>query len=49
MGARDLSVITTPPPNRMPIITELHGFNEDIIREGIVYEVEPERTGLLYQ
>lgn len=39
MGARDLSVITTPPPNRMPIITELHGFNEDIIREGIIYEV----------
>lgn len=39
MGARDLSVINTPPPNRMPIVTELHGFNEDIIREGIEYEV----------
>jgi transcription-repair coupling factor (superfamily II helicase) len=39
MGARDLSIINTPPPNRMPIVTELHGFNEDIIREGIEYEV----------
>jgi transcription-repair coupling factor (superfamily II helicase) len=46
MGARDLSVITTPPPNRMPIITELHGFNEDIIREGIVYEVS--RNGQVF-
>jgi transcription-repair coupling factor (superfamily II helicase) len=40
MGARDLSVINTPPPNRHPIITELHSFNEEIIREGIVYEIE---------
>ena len=39
MGARDLSIINTPPPNRMPIITELHGFNEEIIKEGIEYEV----------
>jgi len=39
MGARDLSVINTPPPNRHPIITELHTFNEEIIREGILYEV----------
>ena len=39
MGARDLSVINTPPPNRHPIITELHTFNDDIIREGIEYEV----------
>lgn len=46
MGARDLSVITTPPPNRMPIITELHGFNEDIIREGITYEVS--RNGQVF-
>ena len=38
MGARDLSVMNTPPPNRVPIVTELHGFNEDIIREGIDYE-----------
>ncbi|MCI0522672.1 MAG: transcription-repair coupling factor, partial [Bacteroidales bacterium] len=46
MGARDLSVITTPPPNRMPIITEIHGFNEDIIREGIEYEVS--RNGQVF-
>ena len=39
MGARDLSVINTPPPNRHPIVTELHTFNDDIIREGIDYEV----------
>ncbi|NBC82079.1 MAG: transcription-repair coupling factor [Bacteroidetes bacterium] len=39
MGARDLSILHTPPPNRHPIITELHTFNEDIIREGIFYEV----------
>lgn len=39
MGARDLSVINTPPPNRHPIITELHTFNEAIIQEGINYEV----------
>ena len=39
MGARDLSVINTPPPNRHPIITELHVFNEEIIKEAIEYEV----------
>jgi transcription-repair coupling factor (superfamily II helicase) len=39
LGARDLSVINTPPPNRHPIVTELHGFNEAIIQEGINYEV----------
>lgn len=40
MGSRDLSVINTPPPNRHPIATELHTFNEDIIREGIEFEVD---------
>lgn len=39
MGARDLSIIKTPPPNRHPIITELHKFNEQIIKEGIEYEI----------
>lgn len=39
MGARDLSVINTPPPNRQPIITELHTFNNEIIKEAIYYEV----------
>ncbi len=46
MGARDLSIINTPPPNRMPIVTELHGFNEDIIKEGIEYEVS--RNGQVF-
>ncbi|MDT8401902.1 MAG: transcription-repair coupling factor [Bacteroidales bacterium] len=46
MGARDLSIINTPPPNRMPIITELHGFNEDIIKEGIEYELN--RNGQVF-
>jgi transcription-repair coupling factor (superfamily II helicase) len=40
MGARDLSIINTPPPNRHPIITEVHTFNETIIQEGINFEVE---------
>lgn len=39
MGARDLSVINTPPPNRYPIGTELHTFNHEIIREAIYFEV----------
>ena len=39
MGARDLSIIRTPPPNRYPIVTELHSFNHDIIREAIYFEV----------
>lgn len=39
MGSRDLSIINTPPPNRHPIITELHPFNEDLIKEAIEYEV----------
>ncbi len=46
MGARDLSIINTPPPNRMPIVTELHGYNEDIIKEGIEYEVS--RNGQVF-
>lgn len=40
MGARDLSQINTPPPNRYPILTELHTFNEDIIREAVMYELD---------
>lgn len=39
MGARDLSAITTPPPNRYPVQTELHGFNEELIRDAISYEL----------
>ncbi len=39
MGARDISVITTPPPNRYPIQTEVHLFNEELIRDAISYEI----------
>jgi transcription-repair coupling factor (mfd) len=39
MGARDLSIIQTPPPNRYPIQTEVHPFNEDIIRDAINFEM----------
>lgn len=39
MGARDLSIINTPPPNRYPVQTEIRIFSEEIIRDGIMYEV----------
>jgi len=40
MGARDLSIINTPPPNRQPIQTEVMVFNEEFIREAIYFETE---------
>ena len=40
MGARDLSIINTPPPNRQPIQTEVQIFNTDFIRDAIYYETE---------
>lgn len=39
MGARDLSIINTPPPNRYPVTTEVHVFNDKLIKEAIEYEV----------
>lgn len=39
MGARDMSIIRTPPPNRYPIVTELHRFDEKIIKDSITYEI----------
>jgi transcription-repair coupling factor (superfamily II helicase) len=39
MGARDLSIIATPPPNRQPVTTELHTFNEEIIRDAVSHEL----------
>lgn len=39
MGARDLSMINTPPPNRYPVQTELHPFDEEIVRDAIQYEI----------
>ena len=46
MGSRDLSVISTPPPNRQPILTESHAFSEEIIRDAI--EQELARDGQVY-
>ncbi len=40
MAARDLSVITTPPPNRYPIESHVIRFNEETIRDAISYEIE---------
>ncbi len=39
MGARDMSIIRTAPPNRQPVETELHTFNPEIIRDAIQYEL----------
>lgn len=39
MGARDLSIIATPPPNRQPVTTELHTFHETIIRDAVSLEL----------
>ncbi len=46
MGSRDLSIISTPPPNRQPITTEAHIFSEDIVRDAI--EAEIARNGQIY-
>jgi transcription-repair coupling factor (superfamily II helicase) len=46
MGARDLSVITTPPPNRYPVQTELHTFSEELIRDAISNELS--RNGQVF-
>ncbi len=46
MGSRDLSVISTAPPNRQPIVTESHTFSEDIFRDAI--EEELSRGGQVY-
>jgi len=40
MGARDLSIIATPPLNRQPVTTELHTFNEALIRDAISHELK---------
>jgi transcription-repair coupling factor (superfamily II helicase) len=46
MGARDLSIIATPPPNRQPVTTELAVFSEILIRDAVSYEVK--RGGQVY-
>ena len=40
MGARDISVIATPPLNRYPIQTEVHTFDEDILRDAVNFEIQ---------
>lgn len=39
MGARDLSIINTPPLNRQPVYTEIHSFNSELIRDAIIQEI----------
>lgn len=46
MGARDLSTIATPPPNRQPVETNISPFSEEVIRDAIGYEVS--RGGQVY-
>mgnify|MGYP002620332656 CR=1 FL=1 len=46
VGARDLSIIQTPPPNRYPIQTEIHTFSADIIAEAVNFELS--RNGQVY-
>ena len=46
LGARDLSVINTPPPNRIAINTEIVQFNEELIRDAIQYEIS--RNGQIF-
>jgi transcription-repair coupling factor (superfamily II helicase) len=40
MGARDLSIINTPPPNRQPVTTELHAFNDEMLKDVVTQEIE---------
>lgn len=46
MGARDMSVIQTPPPNRYPIQTEVHTFSSEIIKDAINFEMS--RNGQVF-
>lgn len=46
MGARDLSMIQTPPPNRYPIHTEIHTFDAEIIKEAVNFELS--RNGQIF-
>ena len=46
MAARDLSVIKTPPPNRQPVETHMVGFDEELLRDAVSYELQ--RDGQVY-
>lgn len=40
LGVRDMSLISTPPPNRQPVTTELHSYSDEILKDAIEYEVQ---------
>ncbi len=40
MGARDLSIIATPPPNRQPVTTEVATFSQELIRDAVSFELK---------
>lgn len=40
LGIRDMSIITTPPPNRQPVETSLHSFDTELIRDAVAYEMQ---------
>ncbi len=46
MGARDLSVISTPPPNRQAVTTKIHTYNEEVIRDAVKEELD--RNGQVF-
>ncbi len=46
LGARDLSIIATPPPNRQPVTTELHVYSETLVRDAIRHELQ--RNGQVF-
>ncbi len=46
MGARDLSILTTPPPNRYPVATEWSTYDEELVREAINNEID--RNGQVF-
>ena len=46
MGARDMSIIQTPPPNRYPVCTEVHTFDSEVIKDAINFEMS--RNGQVF-
>ncbi len=46
MGARDLSIIATPPPNRQPVTTEIHVFSKEVLRDAVMAEIK--RNGQVF-
>lgn len=46
LGARDMSIINTPPPNRRPVSTEVHVWDDEVVRAAIEYELS--RSGQVF-